>query len=87
MVLGAVDGVHDPRRVWLSIEAFLAYGSANRRARVGLCERVVAHRYLLVAVFGIFQTFACITDIWLAQAYVTDRIIDDWTDLTLGALD
>ena len=67
MALGAVDEVHDPRRVWLSIEAFLADGSANRRARGGLCERVLADRYRLVAAFGIFQTFACKTDIWLAQ--------------------
>jgi hypothetical protein len=48
--------------IWLSVEAFLAYGSASRRVRVKLCDRVVANRYLLFGCFGIFQTLACITD-------------------------
>jgi len=33
--------------VWMSIEAFLGYSKANRRVRIGLCDRLVANRYLL----------------------------------------
>jgi hypothetical protein len=73
--------------VWVSIEALLAYASANRRARIGLCDRVVANRYLLFGLFGAFQAFACVTDIYIAQSFATDRIVNDGVDLLLGAFE
>jgi hypothetical protein len=73
--------------VWLSIEALLAYASANRRTRIGLCDRVVANRYLLFGLFGVFQAFACITDIYVLQTSVTAHIVDEGLDLLLGAFE
>jgi hypothetical protein len=69
--------------VWVGIEAFLSHSSANRRARVGLCDRVVANRYLLFGSFGVFQTFACISDVYLVPGYATNHGVD----LVLGTLE
>jgi hypothetical protein len=74
--------------IWLGLEAFLAYASANRRARIGLCDRMVANRYLLFGFFGAFQTFACITDVYLARAAMDNNmLIDDGLDVLLGSFE
>jgi hypothetical protein len=73
--------------IWMSAEAFLAYSRASRRVRVGLCDRVVANRYLLFACFGVFQTFACITDIFLEMEYMANNAITGGFDLALGGLE
>ena len=49
--------------LWFAIEAFLCHASAKRRVRIGLCDHVVANRYLLFALFGVFQTSACFNDL------------------------
>ena len=73
--------------LWVSIEAFLSYSRANRRVRVGLCDRVVANRFLLFGFFGVLQTFACVTDVFLTMEYETTRVISAGIDLLLGSLE
>ena len=48
--------------IWIAIEAFLSYSSARRRARVGLCDPVVANRYFLFGCLGVDQIAICFTD-------------------------
>jgi hypothetical protein len=69
------------------MEAFLAYTSASRRARFGLCDRVVANRYLLFGCFGVLQTYACITDVFLEMEYMTSQAFSSVFDLILGAIE
>jgi hypothetical protein len=49
--------------IWMSLEAFLSHRTARRRAQIGLSDLVVANRYLLLALFGLLQTLACLSDI------------------------
>ena len=53
--------------VWLGCEALLYRQSATKRARIGLCPPIIANRYLLIAIFGAFQFFACLTDLAVAN--------------------
>jgi hypothetical protein len=48
-----------------------------------LCDPVVANRYLLFGFFGVSQTFACITDVYLTPDYTINRGVD----LLLGSLE
>ena len=73
--------------LWLSVEAFLSHTRANRRTRIGLCDRVVANRYLLFGCFGVFQTFACITDVVSEMESETSRAISVLADTLLGAFE
>jgi hypothetical protein len=73
--------------VWMSIEAFLGYANANRRVRIGLCDRVVANRYLLFGCFGAFQTFACVTDLFLTVGFTTNKAITTGLGLSLSTLE
>jgi hypothetical protein len=72
--------------VWMSIEAFLAYRSAKRRAQIGLCDPTVANRYLLFGWFGAFQAFASGSDIPEAMQYSIDGTVSSEIDLLLGTL-
>jgi hypothetical protein len=49
--------------VWMCWEALLSRQGAQKRVRIGLCPPVVANRYLLLALFGGFQIFACLADL------------------------
>jgi hypothetical protein len=49
--------------VWMGWEAMLSRKGARKRARIGLCDPVVANRYLLLALFGGFQSLACLADL------------------------
>ena len=78
-VMGALDGrgvysfdnpwfliqwvVYTAPCVWMCGEALLSRHGAQKRVRIGLCAPVVANRYLLLALFGGFQVFACLADL------------------------
>jgi hypothetical protein len=49
--------------IWMCCEGALSHASAKKRVRIGLCDPVVANRYLLFACFGFFQTAACAADL------------------------
>ncbi len=49
--------------IWMCGEGFVAHSAAQKRVRMGLCEPVVANRYLLFAYFGGCQIAACAADL------------------------
>jgi hypothetical protein len=40
--------------IWIGVEGFHHYGTTRRRVRLGLCEPIVGHRYLLWGIAGVF---------------------------------
>jgi hypothetical protein len=69
---------------WLTAEAVRAHRAAGKRAEIGLSDRVVVNRYLLLSIFGAFQTFACFSDILLTIDVNSDRSISALADSLLG---
>jgi len=49
--------------VWLCCEGIRSHSTARKRVRLGLCEPIVANRYLLFAYFGACQVAACGADL------------------------
>ena len=70
---------------WVTIEAFVSYSGASRRARVGLCDRVVANRYLLFGWFGAVHASGCVTDIFEAMEYAANQTVTVGIDFAMGA--
>ena len=68
--------------MWMGWEAKLAHRSARKRARIGLCDPVVANRYLLLAWFGCFQTLAVLVGLYWAY----DKDVNQATSLFADAL-
>ena len=42
--------------IWIGVEGLHHYGMSRPRVRLGLCEPIVAHRYLLWGIAGVFWT-------------------------------
>jgi hypothetical protein len=100
-VLGAVDGRgvysfdnpgfltqwvgYTAPAAWLCWEALLSRLGAKRRARLGLCEPVVANRYLLLALFGGFQVLACLADLSFAADISGNQAVSLISDALLGS--
>ena len=70
----------------MASEAFLSHRLALRRSRIGLTDPIVVNRYLLLAAFGAFQTFACFSDV-LVTIDAVDRTISAWSDSILGGFE
>ena len=73
--------------VWMSIEAFLARANAVKRQRIGLCDALVANRFLLWAFHGLFGVAACLTVILMYTEYNATQTFAGWTDRLLGGLE
>jgi hypothetical protein len=73
--------------VWMSVEALLGYTKASRRVRIGLSDRIVANRYLLFGCFGVFQTFACVTDLFLTAGFAANPVVNTGLGSLLSALE
>jgi hypothetical protein len=69
---------------WMTTEASLCHRIAVRRSQVGLSDPIVANRYLLLALFGAFQTLACFSDILVTLDLAVDRELSTWADSALG---
>ena len=52
---------------------------------VGLCEPIVANRYLLLASFGGFQFLACLADLSFAADISGNQAVSTISDLLLGS--
>ena len=72
---------------WMTLEVFLSRRIAVRRSRIGLSDAIVANRYLLVTLMGVFQTLACLSDILVTVDSVDDQTISAWSDAILGGLE
>ena len=68
---------------WFAIEAFLCHASAKRRVRVGLCDHVIANRYLLFGLFGVFEMLSCIVDV-LSTSEAESAIVVTGFAIALG---
>ena len=69
---------------WLGLEAMLSRRGARKRTRLGLCEPIVANRYLLLALFGGFQFLACLADLLLAADADGGQAVSMISDALLG---
>jgi hypothetical protein len=70
--------------VWMCSEALLSRQGAQKRVRIGLCAPVVANRYLLLALFGVFQTLACLADLSFAADLNDNQAVSLFSNALLG---
>ena len=73
--------------VWITTEALLAYGAAQKRVRLGICEPEVANRFLLWALFGALATIAGALLIPLYIEYATTQIWPEWGNYASGGFE
>jgi hypothetical protein len=71
--------------VWMCWEALRSRHGAQKRAQIGLCEPVVANRYLLLALFGGFQFLACLADLSFAADISGNQAVSLISDALLGS--
>ncbi len=69
---------------WICWEAMLVRRGAQKRARIGLCPPIVANRYLLLALFGGFQTLACLADLYWGYDKIASETVSMVSDALLG---
>ncbi len=73
--------------LWVSVEGILSYQSARRRVRLELCDPIVANRYLLWGLFGIFQVTCSLIIVPMYAGYETNQYFTHGADLALGAFE
>jgi len=71
--------------VWMCVESLLSRQGARKRVRLGLCEPIVANRYLLLALFGCFQSLACLADLSFAADISSNQAVSLISDVLLGS--
>ena len=60
--------------IWIGVEGLNHYGTTRQRVRLGLCEPIVGHRYLLLGLLG---------TIWILLDFViVGQYIDYWANHT-----
>lgn len=64
--------------VWIGVEGFHHYGMARPRVRLGLCEPIAGHRYLLWGLAGTFWT--------LLDFVVIGQYVDFWATRSWSAV-
>jgi len=69
---------------WMCCEALLSQRGAQKRVRIGLCAPSVANRYLLLALFGGFQTLACLADLSYASDISSGQAVTLFSDALVG---
>jgi hypothetical protein len=80
-------GTYTAALAWFAWEAFSAWGGSRKRERIGLCDGVVANRYLLVALFGAFQVAACFAELAMEFEYAASHGVSALTDGLVGAME
>jgi hypothetical protein len=70
--------------VWMCCEGALSNAAANKRVRIGLCDPIVANRYLLFACFGFCQTAACASELSWAYVNSTGAASSSISEILLG---
>ena len=69
--------------IWIGFEGLHHYGTTRTRVRLGLCEPIVGHRYLLWGIAGVFWTLSYFvvvglyTEFWVTQSWsaVLDNLV------------
>ncbi len=62
--------------IWIGVEGFHHYGTTRRRVRMGLCEPIVGHRFLLWGIAGVFWT---LLDFVVIGQFVEFWITGSWS--------
>jgi hypothetical protein len=70
--------------IWIGAEGLHHYGTSRPRVRLGLCEPIVYHRYLLWGIAGVFWT---LLDLMTVGHYVEFWVTRSWSatwDIFIG---
>jgi hypothetical protein len=70
---------------WMCCEGAISHAAAKKRVRIGLCDPIVANRYLLFGVFGFCQVAACAADLIWAYGNSTAEVASAFAGSLLGA--
>ena len=70
---------------WMCCEGAISHAAAKKRVRFGLCDPIVANRYLLFAGFGFCQVAACAADLSWAYGNSNAGGASAFADGLLGA--
>ena len=70
--------------IWMACEGTLAHASAKRRVRIGLCDPIVANRYLLFAIFGFVQLSSCAADLLWTYEVSNGVVASSLSDVVLA---
>lgn len=73
--------------LWVGVEGILSYQRARRRVRLELCDPIVANRYLLWGLFGIFQVISSLIIVPMYAGYETNQYFTHGTDVALGTFE
>jgi hypothetical protein len=73
--------------VWVGAEGILAFQNARKRVRLDLCDPVVANRYLLWGLFGIFQFVSSLVIVPMYANYEANQVFTFATDAMLGTFE
>ena len=72
---------------WAAVETFAQFLQARRRVRLGLCDRLVCNRYLLWALFALFQVSLSLVILpQYAEYQATNQFTATW-DAIYGAVE
>jgi hypothetical protein len=63
--------------IWIGVEGLHHYGTTRPRVRLGLCEPIVSHRYLLWGIAGVFWT--------LLDFVVVGQFVEFWATRSWSA--
>jgi hypothetical protein len=63
--------------IWVGVEGLHHYGTTRQRVRLGLCEPIVGHRYLLLGLLGAIWT--------LLDFVIVGQYVDYWANRTWSA--
>jgi len=73
--------------IWIGVEGLHHYGTTRPRVRLGLCEPIVGHRYLL---WGLAGTFWTLLDFLIVGQYIDFWATQTWSaalDILVGCLE
>jgi len=73
--------------IWVTIEGFVNYRSASKRMALGLCDPLVANRFLIWGFFGIGMMGAMVVVIPMNIEYELSGAFSVWADATGGGIE
>jgi hypothetical protein len=73
--------------IWVAAEGFVHYRSASKRAAFGLCDPVVANRFLIWGLFGLSQLGTMIVVVPMDIEYELYGAFSAWGDAVGGGLE
>ena len=72
---------------WVTLEALPQYARARKRLKLGLCDALVCHRFLLWSAFGIVELAATIVIPLMYAEFEDEGVFSVWSDVALGGFE